>query len=315
MAILAGIPGIEVTIQSEGHTLQEYPDEDGFHHRKLSAPEDCISTSYIQCTSDATFEIRYDVTPEFQYTSLHSTLIFEADVDGKGIGLMYDQRGDWHAIMSNAFVRQSSTQVSKYKLKFGSITKVDDADSSRVKDDVELAYGLGEILVHVHRVNKGSPRVAFVNKPLEAVPEISEKALKGRTVSHGVVYGREERVHKPLGPEILYPLGPNNPLGIFRFKYRSREALQQEMIIPRSPAPDIIPLANAFNPGESRAARLARLKQEIEHIKEESAPESSSARGQKRLAVDDDDVQIVNVRPLKTSRRQPEELVIDLTDD
>lgn len=68
------------------------------------------------------------------------------------------------------------------------IQLVDDADSSRVKSDLKLADGLGEIVVVVYRCTPTS-EVAHhsgKSKDMSPVTEISEKALKGRAVSHGV---------------------------------------------------------------------------------------------------------------------------------
>jgi hypothetical protein len=52
-------------------------------------------------------------------------------------------------------------------------------------------------------------------------------------------------------------------MGVFRFKYRSKKALQLELIIPRSPSPDTPPFANRshndINTALSRNARLAQL--------------------------------------------------------
>lgn len=35
--------------------------------------------------------------------------------------------------------------------------------------------------------------------------------------------------------------GEEHPIGVFRFKYRSKEDLQKSWIIPRSPTPEVIP--------------------------------------------------------------------------
>jgi hypothetical protein len=59
-----------------------------------------------------------------------------------------------------------------------------------VKTDAELATGLGEIIIYVHRCNE-EPLIAPTYKPTPlATPpaEISEKALKGQAISHGVRY-------------------------------------------------------------------------------------------------------------------------------
>lgn len=59
-----------------------------------------------------------------------------------------------------------------------------------MKEDIKLADGLGEIVVHVHRSNQKevpgwdvAPGASSVGKE---VTEISEKALKGKAISHGI---------------------------------------------------------------------------------------------------------------------------------
>lgn len=64
---------------------------------------------------------------------------------------------------------------------------VDDAESSRVKEDVSRAADLGEIIVHVHRSTELPEMEYGMNGAIKAgINEISEKALKGQAKSHGV---------------------------------------------------------------------------------------------------------------------------------
>lgn len=61
------------------------------------------------------------------------------------------------------------------------------------------------------------------------------------------------------------PSGRDNPLAAFVFKYRSREALQSELVIPRSPSSSPQPIyparnTNRENAPASRDQRLANLK-------------------------------------------------------
>ncbi len=59
-----------------------------------------------------------------------------------------------------------------------------------MKEDIKLADGLGEIVVYVHRSNQtevpGWNVYGNVNSAGKTVTEISEKALKGKAISHGV---------------------------------------------------------------------------------------------------------------------------------
>lgn len=56
--------------------------------------------------------------------------------------------------------------------------------------------------------------------------------------------------------------GPTHPIAVFVFKYRSKEDLKSELIIPRTPSPQ--PVRRGFQPisgvPESRESREARLK-------------------------------------------------------
>jgi hypothetical protein len=59
-----------------------------------------------------------------------------------------------------------------------------------VKTDAKFATGLGEIIVYVHRCNM-EPVITPVSTPVSFTTppaEISEKALKGQAISHGVRY-------------------------------------------------------------------------------------------------------------------------------
>lgn len=65
---------------------------------------------------------------------------------------------------------------------------VDDADSNRVKNDGKLASGMGEIVVYASRSRREKQEGRNCQtQPLNGAPsEISEKALKGRALSHSV---------------------------------------------------------------------------------------------------------------------------------
>ena len=108
--------------------------------------------------------------------------------------------------------------------------------------DAKLITGIGEIVLSVYRTTQIGMEepLGRYNRSERATPkEIAEKALKGQALSHGVVYvthctvlesrltslsrfGATATIHKPLTREISYTDGPNNPLAVFVFKYRSR---------------------------------------------------------------------------------------------
>ncbi|KAE9368568.1 hypothetical protein N431DRAFT_415093 [Stipitochalara longipes BDJ] len=324
MAILQGCPGVKVTIVSNGQALEEYPDDDGgFNNKDFSAPPgDHQALHYVECTSEAEFGIKLELSQEYDSYRYgeHTHFAFWAFVDGQGIGGVINNVGTWRKDMFHAAGRISATEQFRRKLKFSSITKVDDTDSARVKTDAKLAAGLGEIIVYVHRCNMRTLHSPHIHATtFAAAPaEISEKALKGQAISHGVSFGEEVRVRVPeKTTEPVYPDDYHNPLGVFRFRYRSREALKQELIIPRSPSPGFVmgPLnprnQSTANAAISKEQRLARLKREIEEIKSEE--DDGNPRDRKRCR-DSSEVQSSG-RAYRTSRHSNGSVVVDLTDD
>lgn len=104
-------------------------------------------------------------------------------------------------------------------------------------------------------------------------------------------------------------------MAVFRFKYRSKEALQAMMIIPRSPTPERIQLQpiqlHGHNNGASRQERVTSLKMELARIKAEEEEDEPAQNSRKRGGPE-----IVNSgRAYKTNRKKDGRVVVDLTDD
>jgi hypothetical protein len=57
--------------------------------------------------------------------------------------------------------------------------------------------------------------------------EVAEKALKGKAISHGVAFG-DQQILTRTSKETYDLDGPNNPIGVFVFKYRSRGKATQQ---------------------------------------------------------------------------------------
>lgn len=327
MAILPAVPGLEVTIQSFNEDLPEYDDDSDFTQSKFAhLPEGKRSQKFVECKTNAEFRIR--LVLKHPYKMDCQSLAFKANVDGHGIA-QATCTDAWFARCSGYYMelitarldRISPTQLSSRNLKFSSIKKVDDPDSHRVKKDAKALAGIGEIVVSVHRAvqrDSNVPAVGNYNLSQHKPPaEVAEKALKGKAISHGVSYGEQQIVTRTSKDTVDLD-GPHNPIGVFVFKYRSREDLQSELIIPRSPSPDPVPSplharsSNGNNAAVSRDARLANLKKEIEKIK----AEDDNSRGRKRNWEDEASGSgSSSGRALKTSRSAHGNIVIDLTDD
>jgi len=313
MAVIESVPGIKVTIESNGATLPEYGDAEGSINK-----QDKVSSTFVECLSDSEFSISAEVNPLFNMGSEAQSLAFQYIVDGKTIGHHSVHRERlrtrWKHVCSKGIERVSPTEVMKKKLKFAVIQKVDDGDETRIRADAQKVKGVGEILVHVHRTSKSLKRRVFVPKVrLESsTKEVAEKALKGKALSHGVefVEGRLER--RPPGFKTTYPDGYSNPVGVFIFKYRSRADLQAELIIPRSPSPELDILAASNGNGGNNQERIAALKREIEQIKKEEGADEPTPRGRKRGL---DEEGPASGRVYKTIRMENGAEAFDLTDD
>jgi len=124
MAVLDAVPGIRVTVESGGKTLEEYPDEAEFDFKTYYAPDECKSKSYIECISDAEFQIKCEVLPGF-VPACGTHVYFWAAIDGRNIG-GYSAKVyplPWTGVLSTTYTRISDSEVSKRSLKFCSIKK------------------------------------------------------------------------------------------------------------------------------------------------------------------------------------------------
>lgn len=135
-----------------------------------------------------------------------------------------------------------------------------------MKSDAKSLDGIGEIMVSPFRTNEIDEIRIEPNSMLskDTPSDVAEKSLKGKALSHGVEFGQQQIFTQPLLKVLINVDGADYPIAVFLFKYRSREALQSELIIPRSPSPEAAPpsplRSRSGTSGESDEARLARLR-------------------------------------------------------
>ncbi|KAK2625524.1 hypothetical protein QTJ16_004836 [Diplocarpon rosae] len=346
MAILNAVPGLQVTIQSSNEDLQEYEDDGEWSQRRFAhISEGRRSQKFVESKADAEFRIRLTLKHPFKMDS--QSLAFKVSVDGHGIAQatctdswFTRSSGYYMELITAKLDRISPTQLSSRALKFSSIKKgkwnlnmlmttgslalVDDPDSTRVKRDVKALAEIGQIVVSVFRAEHRDvylpPLVNYSSAHHRPPAEVAEKALKGQAISHGVAYGEQQIVTR--ASKETYDLdGPNNPIGVFVFKYRSREDLQSELIIPRSLSPETAPapaLRARTSTGDSaekrRLERMAVLKRELAElegtalIKDEGQDVKPNRKRPSSGAGS-------SGRPFKSSRGASGSVFIDLTDD
>lgn len=131
---------------------------------------------------------------------------------------------------------------------------------------------------------------------------MAEKALKGRAISHYAFIAGGESTTKSKGL-----------IAVFRFKYRSRECLEQELIIPRTPSPEPTTPAAQLSVHNMTIAELQRLAQErldqIHWAEKAKSGYTSAVKREFHEIVDDDE------EADKTRAAKRPALAIDLTDD
>ncbi|KAI9762106.1 MAG: hypothetical protein M4579_000586 [Chaenotheca gracillima] len=234
MAVHDSAPGIEVTVESGGTTLQEYPDNDD----TTIIPK--VKKSYIEAPSDQTFAVKIVTTPEFHFRT--HAVVFEVEVDGLISQLSMQREARQRENPDRAYTtlikgHERSIKGSRYlqEFTFSELTLGDD-DAAK---DVEEARRVGTIFVKIHRVVESGPERDFGTSMVpRGVQSMSEKAVKGSGVSHCVSLGKEIAVANRRCVPCSYTDGFANPFATFEFKYRSRKALQQLLVIPRSPSPE-----------------------------------------------------------------------------
>ena len=88
MAILDVLPGLEITIESQGKALSEYEDDMQWTQwagkDKYSIREDRWASTYVECKSDTEFGIKMAVNPPFKF--LDEGISFDVTIDGQRVG-------------------------------------------------------------------------------------------------------------------------------------------------------------------------------------------------------------------------------------
>ncbi|KAI1494819.1 hypothetical protein F5X96DRAFT_615538 [Biscogniauxia mediterranea] len=242
MAILEEIPGIEVTVQVNGRNAIEY--DDPHASEQESAADSPTSCRYIESIDDAEFSVSVVATSRYTWRHHHA---FRATLyaDGQRVGkkVMKESSSDNRiTIEGRHHFDMKKQQWYLQHFKFAAISTVDDSNQDRVQRDKELAARLGIIEVRLRRVRVlGRLPVSSHHSrgcQPQAKHELSEKSLKGKAISHGVDFSSNEIDASVRGSSrISYIPGEKEHFGVYRFYYRSKDALRQELIIPRSPSP------------------------------------------------------------------------------
>ncbi|KAB5585802.1 hypothetical protein GE09DRAFT_1210390 [Coniochaeta sp. 2T2.1] len=202
MAIIKDL-GLAVSIVINDETVPEYDDPDP--GLELEHPRTKVVNNYIESEDEI---------------EENNALLFDIILDGKLLFAQVLSRRDWGSLGASVTVDGVDTGPDWSMLKrfkFSAVQTYDSADAITTREDMRRAEKLGLIRVIVRRAIEDSGDGGYYHQAEATNLFLAEKALKGQTVSL---------------------VDDERPYAIFNFKYRSRDDLRHEKILPRTPSPD-----------------------------------------------------------------------------
>ncbi|KAI8626795.1 hypothetical protein F5Y19DRAFT_487377 [Xylariaceae sp. FL1651] len=326
MAVLDEIPGIEVTVQVDGQDTTEfnppYVSETG---SEAESGTECKGSSkrpvvskYIEAIDDATFSVKVAVSNKtYAWDDIEHSLCACMYVDG-----VYFTHRLFNKNNSSLAVKtfdgkpcyqysESSSQCYVKKLKFAAISTVDGCEKTRITKEKKMVERLGLIKVTFRRyvvVGPGTSPTAPVTI-LDKRLELAKQSLKGKAVSHSTLLQAAESPDHPDWFATKEVPEHGGPIAIFQFLYRSEESLKQEMVIPRTPSPEVPQSINGMSLAEPERLAQERLDQLRWAQEGKSCDNKSAVKREVHQVVDLDD-KAHGARPAKRPV-----VIIDPTDD
>ncbi|PMD61670.1 uncharacterized protein K444DRAFT_628688 [Hyaloscypha bicolor E] len=261
MAILDSIPGLEVFVCVDDKPLAEYDDDDDgegeVEHTQVAEYQAARTVSkFVESVSDKEFSIRLNLETSFVMDC--ASLIFPINIDGKPCWepvlakSRFPQSVQGSRVLSRVTINAQGVravapgieeQEFLQKFKFSKIdTTMDDDKLATVQEDMKRIQEVGEIIVKVYKGGeiKDTTRSSTTNNiDLHSVGDkVHEKALKGDPKSHSASLGPATELVKKSYVACQKVDGVDYPIAIFKFKYRSRDALKSLLIIERTPSPE-----------------------------------------------------------------------------
>ncbi|SPJ75652.1 uncharacterized protein FTOL_05383 [Fusarium torulosum] len=310
MAVLDEVPHITARVRVAGELATEYSpldDQEAIVISDQEGPKVPTAHCYIESKSDAQFVIESTVTPSFKFSKGHDCIVVDVYIDGQPMcgqilckSVIRDQPGTFKLSTAQQ-VGRSGRPVAK-KFVFAAITKnCDPSTKDRASDDIERAKTLGKIhLILQTGQYKGSLPWKSDFEAKNQQLDLMEKALKGKEISHATVLA--ESSEKALSTYGV--VEKRRKFGEFVFHYRSYQALQHEMIIPRTPSPGLSSgtglvdeALTQFSERDTRRLAMERLqenlvKDESPRVKREADRSPCTPRQWKMVKIDDGKVAV-----------------------
>ncbi|EXK96072.1 hypothetical protein FOQG_03241 [Fusarium oxysporum f. sp. raphani 54005] len=305
MAVLDEVPLVTARVRVAGELATEYDpldNQESVINLDKEGTKIPTRNCYIESKSGAEFAVEVTVSDKYRLPHSHDTLTAEVSIDGQVMESCYIRTPfspgmpSTIVISSAEFLAEKERVVAR-KFVFAPITKTSDHISTdRLNNDIKQAETLGTIRL---LLTTGRFEGPCFKKPLSwhggRDVELAEKALKGRAISHATLLAETDK--KPYLNRST--IGHRRLLGEIFFRYRSYQALQHEMIIPRTPSPKLSATAgldedSLSHLSESDIRRLAlerqhdtQAKDEVSQVKREAAENPRTPRQWKFVRLED----------------------------
>ncbi|KAK7968094.1 uncharacterized protein PG986_002371 [Apiospora aurea] len=228
MAILKGNTGVQVYVRVGGRIAKEYRDPDPPPPTQNRCPVMC---KYIDSLTNLPFVIDTYVDPNYDFSYKNHTLSFHVYVDGKYMvnnctGKEYVLAGcGYRSVSGPVMMDEQGANVVQQKFRFSPVkTGWTTIGEIAYRGTRRKARDIGVIEVQVFRIIlrevTGSQRgSALRGQDLE----LSEKALKGKAISHGASCGKVEAPRQQTKNHEWDDIPEDRgPIAVYRFLYRSR---------------------------------------------------------------------------------------------
>ncbi|KAI6761154.1 hypothetical protein HG531_001707 [Fusarium graminearum] len=309
MAVIDGIPHVTARIRVVGELATEYDVPDDVEMIAPNTEEDTTPSKhcYIECKSGAEFAIDFTVSPGFKFFEKNDIIRVNTFIDGARIcslGTKEEQKSRSLCLLLSQKVCQD-----EYLSEFPLNTETgDSASRSKIEEDALRAKGLGTIKLAVFTAKKSKKQSnrRSSGPTILHQSDFAEKALKGKEISHATALAATGDI---IPNRRIINIENRINLGEFFFHYRSHEALQNEMVIPRTPSPEPPAVANDGDDvlshlSESEIRRLAMERLSDSNIKLESSGIKREANGHP-----------ATTRPWKVVKLDDGKEAVDLTDE
>ncbi|KAM0421257.1 hypothetical protein ACHAPT_010979 [Fusarium lateritium] len=195
MAIIPDVPGITASVTVARQLATEYEPPDGEiptePNQRLARLPACHR--YIESKTGADFQINFEATSDFSFPGSSDTINVHIYIDGahQNSWKLHSDRLPVKRHLSKTTTLSPDGSKSIYqKFIFAQITSAEDADGDTIANDVQRAQELGVIKIVVkvgkfdgyrQQSSSSSQSARADNESLE----LSEKAMKGKELSHG----------------------------------------------------------------------------------------------------------------------------------